>query len=232
MKTSFYWLICLTMLLSVGLFTACDEEDGSVDTYANWKVRNDNFLDSIADVATRNESGQWERFLSYSIAGVSSDDDSSGDYDVTSYIYVEKLQDATPPAMVDGEVRRTLYTDSVDVNYRGWLINGTTFDESYTETELDYEIAVPSTGQVSDFVNGFTTALQEMHAADENAVQEDGTPYEVPWQYRGDRWLVYIPYQLAYDDSDRDDIPAYSVLIFDIALLRVWSIGESVPEWN
>ena len=52
------------------------------------------------------------------------------------------------------------------------------------------------------------------------------------WLYKGDRWEIYIPYQLGYGTSDSDDIPAYSVLIFDVALCRVWAVGETGPVWN
>ena len=52
------------------------------------------------------------------------------------------------------------------------------------------------------------------------------------WQYKGDRWEVYIPSELAYGTSDNGDIPGYSVLIFDIALCNVWGIDETGPTWN
>ena len=36
---------------------------------------------------------------------------------------------------------------------------------------------------------------------------------------RGDRWLVYIPYQLGYGASSSNSaVPSYSTLVFDIAL--------------
>ena len=41
---------------------------------------------------------------------------------------------------------------------------------------------------------------------------------------RGDRWLVYIPYQLGYDSATNGAIPAYSTLIFDLALLDFGSL--------
>ena len=40
--------------------------------------------------------------------------------------------------------------------------------------------------------------------------------------HRGDRWRVYIPYQLAYGSSARSSIPAYSTLIFDLQLEDFW----------
>ena len=46
---------------------------------------------------------------------------------------------------------------------------------------------------------GFVTALLHMHS--------------------GDRWRVYIPYQLGYNTTEKTGIPAYSTLIFDLALI-------------
>jgi FKBP-type peptidyl-prolyl cis-trans isomerase FklB len=55
---------------------------------------------------------------------------------------------------------------------------------------------------INGVVTGFGTALMRMH--------------------RGDRWRVYIPYQLAYGSSARSSIPAYSTLIFDLQLEDFW----------
>ena len=117
-----------------------------------------------------------------------------------------------------------LYTDTVEVHYRGKLINGVSFDESYSQSELDYELLQPTSMVVSNLINGFTTALLNMREGDHSLSQ---------WQYKGDRWKVYIPYQLGYGTSKYgESIPAYSVLIFDIALVRTWGPGEDVPDWN
>lgn len=37
----------------------------------------------------------------------------------------------------------------------------------------------------------------------------------------GERWLVYIPWELAYGASGTDDIPGYSTLIFDMQLEEI-----------
>jgi peptidyl-prolyl cis-trans isomerase len=34
----------------------------------------------------------------------------------------------------------------------------------------------------------------------------------------GDRWLIYIPYQLGYGPKGNNGIPAYSTLVFDVTL--------------
>ena len=54
MKKSLFLLIGL-LLLSMGALTSCDETK-EADPYADWKVRNEHFLDSIADVAHAHEA--------------------------------------------------------------------------------------------------------------------------------------------------------------------------------
>ena len=56
---------------------------------------------------------------------------------------------------------------------------------------------------MNDLIMGFSTALQYMH--------------------KGDTWRVIIPYQLGYGAAVKDDIPAYSTLIFEIHLVDFWS---------
>jgi FKBP-type peptidyl-prolyl cis-trans isomerase FklB len=51
-------------------------------------------------------------------------------------------------------------------------------------------------------VDGFSTALQNMH--------------------RGDYWRVIVPYQLGYNKESKTGIPAYSTLVFDIWLVDFW----------
>lgn len=228
MKKSLFLLIGL-LLLSLGALTSCDETK-EADPYADWKVRNEHFLDSIADVAHAHEaSGEWKVFRSY-LQDYTSGTGSTGvnvpvtEGEVDDYIYVKVLQDArelADAALGASDCRSVLYTDSVYVHYKGTLINGERFDGTFT-SDLDYEITTPSTFAVSGLVTGFITALQEMFEGDRRLSD---------WQYKGDRWLVYIPAALGYGTTDRDNIPAHSVLVFDIALCGIWSAGEEKPVW-
>jgi FKBP-type peptidyl-prolyl cis-trans isomerase FklB len=49
---------------------------------------------------------------------------------------------------------------------------------------------------------------------------------------KGSRWLVYIPYQLAYGETTSSSIPGYSTLVFEIAVADVWHPGESRPAFK
>lgn len=65
-------------------------------------------------------------------------------------------------------------------------------------------------GEKGGVVDGFATALQNMHV--------------------GDHWLVYIPYQLGYGAKKIEGVPAYSNLIFDLRLHSFYRAGTSVPN--
>ena len=79
--------------------------------------------------------------------------------------------------------------DSVTVNYRGTLIDGTEFDSSYKRGQ-------PATLQVSGVIPGWTEALQLMK--------------------QGAKWQLFVPPQLAYGASGPY---ANKLLIFDVELL-------------
>lgn len=84
--------------------------------------------------------------------------------------------------------------DRVKVHYRGSLINGTVFDSSIERGEP----AVFGVGQV---IPGWTEALQLMPV--------------------GSKWMLYIPYDLAYGTRDMGQIKPYSNLIFEVELLGI-----------
>lgn len=109
-----------------------------------------------------------------------------------------------------------MYTDSVKVSYRGRMLGtdtypaGYVFDKTFDGT-YDKTTAQVATYAVNSLVDGFTTALLNMHI--------------------GDRWMVYMPYQLAYGttQSSSSTIPAYSMLRFEIVLDSYYRIGQVVP---
>jgi FKBP-type peptidyl-prolyl cis-trans isomerase FklB len=89
-------------------------------------------------------------------------------------------------------------TDEVTVNYRGKLIDGTEFDSSYTR-------GTPATFPVNGVIRGWQEALVLMKP--------------------GAKWKLFVPPELGYGPNPRPNIPANSVLIFDVELLGVKSNG-------
>lgn len=83
--------------------------------------------------------------------------------------------------------------DTVTVNYRGTLIDGTEFDSSYKRGQ-------PASFPVGGVIHGWTEALEKMTV--------------------GSKWKLFIPAELAYGERGRPGIPPNSVLIFDIELLN------------
>lgn len=208
MNKNLFWLIALSFVLSFG-FASCAKDTTLEDPYANWEVRNDRYLDSIADVA-RTHPGEWEIYCNYKIASESSSPGLGGSSVVTNpFETPANVNDSVYMRILEpGTGATPLFTDSVSVYYRGKLINGTVFDQNYTG-ELDEQIHVPShfalqssqTSGGDGLIVGWITALQHMK--------------------EGQRVELYIPADLAYGSSDRSSIPANSMLIFDLKLEKV-----------
>lgn len=93
----------------------------------------------------------------------------------------------------EGKVSPTLRS-IVTVHYRGTLIDGKEFDNSYKRN-------CPEAFRLCDVIDGWQLALQQMHT--------------------GDKWIIYIPYQLGYGTKASGPIPAYSTLIFEVELLGI-----------
>lgn len=102
------------------------------------------------------------------------------------------------------------YTDTVVVYYKGWLTadypalgfsTGAVFDQRL------FDDGTPATFSVMGLVSGWKTALQNMK--------------------KGDKWEIWMPYQLGYGSSAQYDsngvlnIPGYSTLAFEIEVVDV-----------
>ena len=86
-------------------------------------------------------------------------------------------------------------TDTVEVNYKGTLINGTEFDSSYSRGK-------PVTFPLNRVIPGWTEGVQLLKV--------------------GSKYRFYVPSNLAYGEmSPSPKIPPNSTLIFDIELLEV-----------
>jgi FKBP-type peptidyl-prolyl cis-trans isomerase len=90
-------------------------------------------------------------------------------------------------------------SDTVEINYRGTLIDGTEFDSSYKQNQ-----SVPV--QVSAIFPGLREALKLMPV--------------------GSKWQIFIPSELAYGDRGSRDIEPNATLIFEIELMAIKATAE------
>ena len=196
MKNWKYLLLSVILFPLVGMVSSCSEDDSVTDEFANWQERNEAKTD------------QWAASGLKKIRVFTQDNTTTGNND--DFIYVEVLE--------SGEgTESPLFTDTVRVAYRGRLIpttnyaNGLVFDETYLG-DFSWHTAGMSTMAVNTLVEGFSTALMNMH--------------------KGDYWRVYIPYLLGYGTTSTNSIPGYSNLVFDIALLDFWHPGDPHPAFR
>jgi FKBP-type peptidyl-prolyl cis-trans isomerase len=86
-------------------------------------------------------------------------------------------------------------SDEVTVHYKGTLLNGKQFDSSYDRKE-------PLAITLNQVIPGWTEGVQLMPV--------------------GSKYRFFLPYQLGYGENGAgQDIPPYSVLIFEIELIKI-----------
>ena len=93
-----------------------------------------------------------------------------------------------------GKGKKPKATSKVTVNYKGTLLDGSTFDSSYDRGK-------PATFALNQVIPGWTEGLQLMS--------------------KGAKYEFFIPAKLAYGPAGRPGIPPNSTLIFDVELIDV-----------
>lgn len=210
------------VLVLCGLMASCSEEDNAYDPYANWQARNAEYFLQVVDSARQAIAeakalygDQWEDHCEWRMYK-SLTKSPSWQSSVTDSICVHVFNRGTGKGC-------PLWTDTVRVNYRGFLMSAqylvnnemrtqqTVFAQSYVG-DFDLGRVVPTLMSVVSTVPGFATALQYMHV--------------------GDNWLVYIPSELGYGSQSQSTIPAYSTLTYQIYLDDYYTAGETIPDWK
>lgn len=192
-----YILLSLLFTQFLLLFTSCDETE-EVNKYADWRNRNETFIDSLKSVYDAKTDPELIQIIPYA--------------EKNYPIYAKKLKTVT-----SGET--PLYTDSVTAFYRGMLIDEAVFGAATTPryyTKLYQSLDVfdknfageepnafesPTTFIVNEQVYGWVEVLQRMKV--------------------GERWEIYVPWQQGYGSAGKLSIPGYSTLIFDVNLVSI-----------
>ena len=187
MKDLKYILLAVILFPIMGMVSSCSEDSDEEDEYANWQERNES---TISAWAANNAYTKTE--------GVTPSLQNS------DYIYVEKLESGSG-------TESPIYTDTVRVAYRGRFIPTQSYPEGYVFDQSFLNSFSWQKSGVADFVcsgvvDGFATALMNMHV--------------------GDYWRVHIPYQLGYGATSSTSVKSYSDLVFEIALYDFWHPGE------
>jgi FKBP-type peptidyl-prolyl cis-trans isomerase FklB len=102
--------------------------------------------------------------------------------------------------ITEGKGRQPKATDTVEVHYRGTLLNGTEFDSSYKRNQ-------PATFVLGQVIPGWIEGLQMMK--------------------EGSKWQLFIPANLAYGERGMGGaIEPNSTLIFEVELLSIKEPGK------
>ena len=96
--------------------------------------------------------------------------------------------------VAEGSGKTPKATDEVTVNYKGTLVDGREFDNSYKR-------GAPANFRLDKVIKGWTEALQLMK--------------------EGSKWQLFIPPELGYGERGAGPVPPNSVLIFEVELISV-----------
>lgn len=191
----------LTMLAAAALcagLSSCGESNDEQPEYPNWKETNEKFFSQKFSEARSQQAGgdnTVKVLRSWSLNEVVAQNS-------YNYVVVNVLNSGTGSGC-------PLYTDSVMVNVRARLLPSTSYPDGYVflqsySGDFNPDLNAPvkmSVAQSSAVTNGLSTALQQMHI--------------------GDRWKVWVPYQLGYGTTSTTSptVEAYSTLIYDVELV-------------
>jgi len=159
---------------------SCTPNDEQITDYSAWKIQNETFFSNYKDST------------SYVLSWVPIARGGS------SFYYKIKTQGNSASGS-------PLTTDSVRVNYRGKMIDGTIFDQTYS-TILPDATSKSITFKAENLIPGWTENLIQMKA--------------------GEFRTIILPQDLGYSIYGVGPIPPYSTLVFDIQLISFTSMKK------
>lgn len=97
--------------------------------------------------------------------------------------------------LTEGIGNKPLVTDTIKANYRGMLLSGKEFDNSFKRGQ-------PFNAGIRSLIKGWQIAL--------------------PMMTEGSTWRLWIPSNIAYGDRGTgSDIPGGATLVFDVELIEI-----------
>lgn len=170
-------LLLLPLVLFALLATSCLDTETTEEQYAAFKAANEAYFESYKDSA--------------GFSKLTIPTDRGG-----GYLYYKPIYSG------DASTKSPIYSDSVFVHYKGWLMDGTIFDQTYSGTDPVWDSNEDSTSfRVNEVIKGWTEALMSMRV--------------------GDKWRIVIPWTKGYGSSGTTGISPYSTLVFDVKLTRI-----------
>ncbi len=154
MKKYLYYL--MVFLCSALALTACGDDDDDPVIDEVWKAENEQ---ALANIAANPEYTKYQ---------------TKSSTDANKVIYKKVLK--------AGNGKKIVFNSRVDVYYKGWYVNGTSFDQHLLEDGTPFQAAVSpavaEAGTYSTVIEGWVTALQTME--------------------EGEKAEIWIPQELAY----------------------------------
>jgi peptidylprolyl isomerase/FKBP-type peptidyl-prolyl cis-trans isomerase FklB len=108
-----------------------------------------------------------------------------------------------------GEGKRIYFNSQVEVYYKGWFV----------ATNSDLNIKAGDVFEKRQFDDGITSKF---------AVNEVVAGWGIALQHmvEGDKWEIWIPYQLGYGEAGKGNISGYSTLAFEIEVIKAFNPNE------
>ena len=171
-------LILLALPVFVLLFSGCNKDD-TATKYAAWKVKNDTYFTSMKDSTS---------YTLYTIPA----ERGGGSF------YYKVTQAGGQTDSVSPQ-----YYDFVVVNYRGKLIDGTVFDQTFTGNIIPPDSTATSAGfYVIAVIPGWIENLSQMKV--------------------GETRKFVLPQELAYGATLSGSILPYSVTTWEVVLVKIY----------
>ena len=164
----------LTLGLLCLVFTSCNVSDFNKQL-EDWKTLNQSYFTNMKDSTT---------YTHYTIPDINGG--GSYYYKITT----PGIENSISPVV----------GDQVLVNYRGKLVNGVVFDQTYTKTVID-STATPRTFYDNQLIPGFTANLLQMKS--------------------GETRSFVLPQELAYGTQGYSTVSPYSTTVWVVQLIKV-----------